>query len=248
MCPDNNDQDLLTIRANTIFVLTDLFRILHRSNPDQAAGPRFYLARCTSGNITRIGHDVGDSAAQAIENLVAGEPVFRHSDIAPVHLDDYHRILAAEAPVERRNMGLTWTFPDCLDYEHPATLVRSDTPAGDRLIARLTERGMPEALAASGFVDVDEFWEPWCVALHGEEIASIALTVGLKPASAEVGVTTVPEFRGRGFAAVATAGWASLPAHSGRILFYSTDETNVSSQRVTQRLGLRFIGANLTIT
>ena len=179
--------------------------------------------------------------------MAADEPAFRDPDVAPVHIDDYVRILTAEAPIEKCEMGLIWTFPDGPDYEHPAALVCSETPSGDRLLARLTERGMPEALVALGFVDVGEFWAPWCVALHRDEIASIAFTVGLGPSSAEVGVTTVPEFRGRGFAAAATAGWAALPAHSGRTLFYGAAKTNVSSQRVAQRLGLRRIGACLAI-
>ena len=248
MGPDKYDRDLLGIEAATISVLTDSGRILRKNNPDNAAGPRFHLAISTSGSIARIRQDVGERTVQAIESLVAGEPTLRHPDSTPVRLHDYLRLLAAEVPVERYEMGLIWTFPDRLEYEHRAALVGSATPEGDRLLARLAERGMPEALVALGFVDVDELWAPWCVALHGDEIASIALTVGLGPASAEVGVTTVTEFRGRGFAAAATAGWASLPAHSGRILFYSTDRTNVSSQRVTQRLGLRLIGARLTIT
>jgi predicted GNAT family acetyltransferase len=98
------------------------------------------------------------------------------------------------------------------------------------------------------FVDVGELWAPWCVALDGDEIASIAFTVGTGPASAEVGVATMPAFRGRGFAAAATAGWAAHEALRGRRLFYSTSWSNVSSQRVTERLGLRFIGTRFTIT
>ena len=244
---DPSDRDLLAIETATIFALTDSGRILRRNTPDHEAGPRFHLAWCTSGNVVRIRHDVGERTARAIETLAAGEPAFRDPDLAPVHLDDYVRILTAEAPVEKCDMGLIWTFPDRLDYEHPAALVRSETLAGDSLLARLTERGMPEALVALGFVDISEFWAPWCVALHGDGIASISFTVGVGEASAEVGVTTIPEFRGRGFAAAATAGWAALPAHGGRTLFYGAAKTNVSSQRVAQRLGLRQIGACLAI-
>lgn len=243
-----DDRDLLAIQAATIFVLTESGRILRTNAPDQAAGPRLYLAGCVSGNVVRIRRDVAERTAQAIESLAAHEPALRDPGSTPVHLDDYLELLAAEAPVEQRDAGLIWTFPDRLDHQQPAALVASDTPEGDRLLARLNERGMPEALVALGFVDAGEFWAPWNVAFDGDEIASIALTARLGPASAETGVTTVPAFRGRGFAAAATAGWASLPALSGRVLFYSTSRTNVSSQRVAQRLGLRFIGASFAIT
>lgn len=143
---------------------------------------------------------------------------------------------------------MIWTFPDHLNHQHLVTLVASDTPEGNRLLARLGEQGMPAALAAAGFVDVGELWAPWCVALDGDEIASIAFTPGFGPASAEVGVYTVQEYRGRGLAAAATAGWATLPAFGGRTLFYGTSRTNVSSQRVAERLGLRFIGTYHGIT
>ncbi len=124
----------------------------------------------------------------------------------------------------------------------------SNTPEGDRLLVHLRDRGMPDALVALGFVDVGELWAPWCVALHNEDIASIALAARLGSAGAETGVATVPAFRGRGFAAAATAGWAMLPALRERVLFYSTSRANVSSQRVAQRLALRFPGASLAIT
>jgi RimJ/RimL family protein N-acetyltransferase len=242
------DLDLLAIEAATIYVLTDSGRILHRSSPDRKEGTRFRLAVCRSGSVVQLRHDVDESTALAIEYLAAREPALWHPDGAPVQLNEYRRVLAVETPVEESDAGLIWTFPDRLDYDHSAELVSSDTPAGDRLIARLNERGMPEPLFDLGFVDIGEFWAPWCIALQGDEIASIAFTVGLGPAGAEVGVATVPAFRGRGYAAAATAGWASLSAHSGRVLFYGASRANVSSQRVTQRLGLRLIGTDLTIS
>jgi predicted GNAT family acetyltransferase len=135
-----------------------------------------------------------------------------------------------------------------VEFAHDVTLVASDTPAGNGLLADLTERGMPPELAALGFVDANEFWAPWCVALHRDAIVSIAFSARLGPAGADTGVATAPAYRGRGFAAAATAGWAALPALRNRALFYSTQRTNVSSQRVAQRLGLRFLGATMGIS
>lgn len=243
-----DDLELLAIDAATLFVLSDSGRIVRENAPDHAVAPRLYLTGCASGNVVRIRHDVGEGTAHAIERLAADEPPLRDPDATPVHLDAYRQLLAAEAPVEKVNLGLIWTFPERLDYAHPAPLVGSDTPESDRLLGRLVERGMPEALVALGFADVGEFWAPWCVALDGEEIASIAFAARLGPTAAETGVTTVPAFRGRGFAAAATAGWAALPALRERALFYSASRTNVSSQRVARRLGLRFVGASLGIT
>lgn len=183
-----------------------------------------------------------------IELLAADEPPLSHPDSAPIHLDRYVELLASEAPIKQQQAGLNWCFPKQLEYVHHAQLVSSGTDEADALLDRLVEQGMPEELEALGFVDVREFWAPWCVALCGDDIASIAFSARLAPAGAETGVATAPSFRGRGFAAAATAGWAVLPALRGRSLFYGTHRANRSSHRVAERLGRRFLGASMAIS
>ena len=240
--------DLLSIEVATLFVLAESGRIHRENDADRSPGPRLYLAGCESGNIARLRHDVGDETARAITALVADEPPLRDPDSTPLHLDDYVALLAREAPVERQSAGLTYSFPDQFAYEHDVTAVSSDTPGGELLLGRLAKEGMPQTLTALGFVATTDIWAPWCIALHKGEVASIALTARIGPTGAEVGVSTVPALRGRGFAAAAVAGWASLPSLYGRALFYSTDRTNVSSRRVTDRLSLRFIATSLRLT
>jgi GNAT acetyltransferase-like protein len=244
---DSDDPDLLRLEVEALYVLTGSGRLVCRNTPDHEAAARLRLAGCRSGNHVRLRHDVGAATAQAIERLAADEPPLYAPGSRPIHLDAYLELLAVEAPVEQWDLGLVWSFPDQLDYRHSAPLVASDTPEGDRLLARLRERGMPAALVDAGFVDVGRLWAPWCVALDGDEIASLAFTVGLSPASAEVGVYTAERYRGRGLAAAVTAGWAALPALGGRVRFYSTTVANRSSQDVARRLGLRYVGAELTI-
>ena len=99
----------------------------------------------------------------------------------------------------------------------------------------------------AGFKDTRDFWEPWCIALDGAEIASIAFAARLGAIGAEVGVYTFPKYRGCGFAAAVTASWASLESLNQRALFYSTAKSNRSSQRVAARLGLRRIGSSFRI-
>ena len=62
------------------------------------------------------------------------------------------------------------------------------------------------------------------------------------------GVTTVPGFRGPGFAAAATAGRAAHPTLRGFTLFYGSSPANTSPQCVAERLALRYLGASLSIT
>ena len=59
----------------------------------------------------------------------------------------------------------------------------------------------------------------------------------------ELGLATAKAFRGRRFAAAATAAWSRLPSLQSR-LFYSTGRNNISSQRVAARLVLQLRGAS----
>ena len=77
-----------------------------------------------------------------MEKLADDEPPLLHPGKVPIQLDEYRKLLSAESPVERHDMELIWTFPDQFNYKHSATLVRSTTPEGDGLCARLTEHGI----------------------------------------------------------------------------------------------------------
>jgi len=107
---------------------------------------------------------------------------------------------------------------------------------------------MPEGLREMGFHDASEFWPPWCAALFYGQPVAVCFAARLSERGAEAGVATARNFRGRGFAAAAVAGWSRLKSLRSRALFYSTDRTNLSSQRVAARLGLRLIGNRMSLT
>jgi len=242
-----NALDLLPLDAATCFDLDAGGHIRAVNSPEGLIPPRLHLARCSSGSVLRLRHDVPDAIARECERLASAEPALGETAAHPIRLDRYVHALATQSPVDRTETGLVWLIPGDIDYSHPAPLIRSGTPQGDRLLARFDAEGMPPALVALGFVDTREFWAPWCVALEGNEVASIAFAARLRPEAAEIGVATVPAFRGRGFAAAATAGWAAHPALRRHTLFYSTSREHRSSQRVVERLGLRFLGITLSI-
>ena len=75
-----------------------------------------------------------------------------------------------------------------------------------------------------------------------DRVVSLCHSARLTDRGAEAGTWTDPDYRGRGYAAAATAAWGSLLASSGRTLFYSTSSDNLSSQRVAERLELPLIG------
>jgi hypothetical protein len=241
--------EALATHVATSFAFDDAGRIVRNADPDRGAAPRLYIGGCDAGNLAYVRNDVGAATADAIRRLVAGEPPLDTPDRAPEHVDDYVALLAAEAPIERHGQGVNYCFPSNFEYRHDVHTVGSDArPAELARLGLTPDRELPAPLVAIGFSTVGRLWAPWCVALHDGEIASLAETVRIGPTGAEAGVNTIPDLRGRGFAAAATAGWAMAPSLRGRMRFYSTAVTNRSSQRVAERLGLHVIGASFTLT
>jgi RimJ/RimL family protein N-acetyltransferase len=90
---------------------------------------------------------------------------------------------------------------------------------------------------------------PWAIAVMDGQVVSVCHTPRpLIATAAECGVWTHPSQRGQRLAEITTAAWARVVARTGRVLFYSTDESNLASQRVASRLGLRLLGRQWTLT
>lgn len=234
--------DWLSQDYQTLFRLTDNQRIERENDPDCSPGPRFWSASCAEGTISGIRTDVPEEIANRLQALAITEPPFTHP-AEPKHLDLY---LATLAPA-RQTFGLIYELPHNLSFSSSARLVSGETEDGHDLLKSIEKRGMPAHVASHGFHSTRDFWAPWCVATVDGEIASIAFAARLSDVGAEIGVTTMKVFRGKGFAAAVTAAWSRLESLQSRTLFYSADRENLSSQRVAERLGLRQRGSTLRI-
>jgi hypothetical protein len=242
-----DDLRLLHLDVTTCFVLSSSDRIERTNAPDRPPGPRLVFLGCPQGNIVRVRHDVRDQIASRLLAIAADEPPWCDPHVLPRCLGKILDLLSTDQPAATVAPGLIYRLPNKLKYAHSATIVRGDSMEGQRMLARFAEQGLPQPMLDAGFKGVGDFWEPWCVAVERDEIASIAFAARIGDLGAETGVYTFPTFRARGFAAAVTASWSSLPSLDGRALFYSTARSNTSSQRVASRLGLRMIGASVSI-
>jgi hypothetical protein len=239
---------LLAIQFRTDFVFERSGRISMRNDPDRSPAPMFALFGCASENIFAVRADVTDGVATQLMGLASLEPPFVDRSGASRRLDRYIELLLRDALPPKPRLGVTYILPNDITYRHDVRLICSDSAEGKGLYANLAANGVPAGLAEMGFTDVSEFWAPWCVALQGSEVASVAFAARLSKTGASLGLATSPGLRGKGYAAAATAGWARMPTLRSRALFYSTDQTNISSQQVAARLGLRFLGASFELT
>ncbi len=240
-------RDALEAQVATLFVTAPNGRMVRTNDPEGSPAPLMHLAIGGDGAVLRLRDDVEDAIADEIGALAAREPPVFEPDAAPRFAEDYRRLLGRRDALTAHDFGVTYRLPRHRPEATGVTLIAQGTKAGDDLAARIAARGMPQALQDVGFADLSHFWAPWCVALDGGEIASIAFAARLDARGAEIGVTTAKPFRGRGFAAAVTAGWSALPALQDRMLFYGTHRDNGSSRRVIARLDLPFLGVRLAL-
>jgi RimJ/RimL family protein N-acetyltransferase len=156
--------------------------------------------------------------------------------------------LARDGAAHPAALGLIFELPHHLHYESRARLIDDESKEGRGLHEFFFVHGLPDGLAELGFRSISDLWRPWCMVLVNGQVASIAFAARISEDGAELGVATVREFRGQGYAAAAAAGWSRLPILQLRKLFYSTDQTNISSRRVIARLGLHFLGPSLRLS
>lgn len=238
---------LINTELRARFSLTPEGRIEREAAPDGSPGPLMFLAGCDSGNLVQFGHELPCEVVDTLNALAVTEPPLSTRGGIPVHLERYLELLGPLGAVEA-HPGFSFHLPHRSPAGAAATLVSSGTVEGARLEADLTRDGMPPDLVEMGFRDVSDLWAPWCLALQDGRVASLAFAARLGEGGAELGLATPPAFRGRGLAAAATAGWSALPALADRTLFYSTATSNLASQRVVAKLGLRFIGPTWDIS
>lgn len=238
----SEDLEALTIDAAATFGLTAEGRIGFENEPEPSAGPRLWVGGCAGGQVVLARADVAEAVAARAGEL-ASTP-WPDLDAPHPKLDEL-AVLFPDAKVSR---ALIYRLPRGVVVPAETDFIDSGTAEGDALLARLARDGVPAHLAEAGFLGVEDFWAPWCVAIVDGEIAAMAFAARLGEAAAEIGVYTFPAWRGRGLAAAVTARWAGLPALSGRALFYSTLTDNLSSQRVAARLGLPRLGSSFRIT
>lgn len=228
---------LLTLQSETSFVLSPTGRMLRVNDPPAGKPPLAWAGMTGDGLVLRFGVEVPAEVASSVETAVSEVPRGSRQEVVGA----IETALGGTNPAVEVEHGLTWELPHGLDYEDAIDVISWGTDQGRRLLDRL-DREMPATLLEAGFVDTDEFWPPWCVAMEGDAIAAIAFAARLGTKAADLGLYTFPGFRGRGIGAALTAAWTNHPALEDRTLFYSTSVENVSSQRVVERLGLPFVG------
>jgi hypothetical protein len=227
-----SDLELLAVEVDTLWTRDECGRLA-------APAPHLVIAASPEGRLVVAASEVPHELAAELMALASEDALPAAPGEPPAVLDGCAaRLAAALGPVAVTG-GPSYVATPVPVASSPATLIVSDgsKPHGQELRA-------PEG---AGW---EEEWRellegrlgPWAMAAVDGEIVAICFSARWARVGAEAGVRTEPAHRGRGHAAAVTAAWASLVMATGRQAFYSTSASNVASQRVAARLGLRPIG------
>jgi len=226
--------DLVLKCVDASFRLDRRGRLLSINQWDGGVAPRFYLMRTADSVICRFRADLPDDLVSHLEDLCDQEPKGEPPGRLPALYGQYLDLLSSHAPVDRIGAGPHYVFTR--DVPPSASPV-----AIDENNAHLLRGGLEAWLP-----DVPHR-RPFMAMIEDGHAVSICASVRISDAVHCAGVETRAEYRRRGHAVNAVAGWARAIRSLGATPFYSTSWDNIASQRVADRLGLSLVGVEFAI-
>ena len=202
----------------TLFVL-DGRRIVSTREPHPSQGPEFVLIRRADSCAWAMGSALGNEQAREVSRLALDEEPTSDFRRPPKHIQEYLNIVGGEF-----DSGPAFEFPACIPRLEAAVQIEDV----ERLQGSFNGWTADELPERSPIMAVVEDGVP----------KSICFCARVSDLSAEAGVETAIVFRGRGYAGLVTAAWASAIRASGRTPIYSTSWSNTPSLAVAQKLGL----------
>lgn len=221
--------DLMRARADVLFTYDERGRMVSRNDPERKPAPRLFLAYTSAGYVLRLGQDVSDAMETRLQSIVGTQPPVADMRSAPPVVSAIQDVL--EQPASGQEGGPVYRFPEMLWRVGGTVRISEDNV----YLARDTFPWLLTELAD---------WRPCFAVVHGGAAVSVCFSARIGAAVCEAGVETLPDFRGRGYAAGATSAWARAIRDSSRVPLYSTSWGNLASQAVARRLGLTMVGAD----
>jgi hypothetical protein len=228
--------ELMDAHVRALFTHDARSRLLLVNDPwgGGSQAPRLFLGRTAAGHLWRLRADLPDSLAGELESLCAAEPPDAEPRGAPRQADALVRVLETHAPAGVVEAGPAYRFAE---YPEPARPLLAVTEENAECLRGGFEELLEELHARPPFLAVVE----------GGRAVSVCRSVRVTRAAHEAGVETLPEFRGRGYARDATAGWARLVRDGGAVPMYSTSWENAASRAVAKGLRLVQFGADFHV-
>lgn len=230
--PRPTELDLMRMHVEALYTHDKCSRIESVNQWDGGVVPCFFLGRTKAGNLWRFRSDLPDDLAVELEGLCRDEPNIQEFAQAPLHQDEYARLLS---PVEQIWSGPAYLFStNVVPSIDPVAI----TEANADLLRGGLDDWIPDVAHRRPFVAMIEDGHAVCVC------ASVRIT----KAAHEAGVETLSAYRRKGHAVNVVAGWANAVRKTGAIPLYSTSWDNAASRGIAAKLGLSMFGMDFHVT
>jgi len=234
-----SDLDLAALLARTMFTSDLAGRMIAiNERPPLRRPPRAFVAWTPRGAIVRVRDDVPAAVAARLQAMIAAEPVHATLPRVPHCLAAVQAALAEHAPVSaaagEAEAGPEYRFPGADEPSPPlpALDASAELAAVTEASSHVFARWLPAWCADA------EIGLPTAAVIVDGHAVAVCATVRLPGEAVCAGVETHAAFRGRGYAAAATAAWARAVRERDLVPLYGTSWTNLASQRVAAKLGL----------
>lgn len=232
------DLEIMDIHIRALFTHNAESRLLFVNEPDDVftPAPRLYIGRTRTGNLWRFRADIPEELCRKLDALCADEPSMNAEfNEPPRHLETFVSLLETHAPVQEISSGPAYQFTE---YNSPSRPVITVTENNVEILQEGFEKLVSELPA----------WQPFVALSENSQAVSVCRSVRITPDAHEAGVETLPDFRGKGYAADVVTGWASKVKSMGAVPLYSTSWENNASQAVARKLRLKCYGTDFHIT
>jgi hypothetical protein len=230
MSSDASHLHLMNSRADALFTQDDRGRMIAVNEPSGGPAPSFYLGRTAEGSFARFGHTLSGDQVQHLQDTAQSEPV---GDLSL--LPKQHGAFVALFPGAEVWGGPAYAFPD--------VELGTDTA----ISINTANAGLLHG-AMGAWQDAVDFRCPLVAVVEEGRAVAVCASVRITPEVHEAGVETLPEYRSKGYAARAVAGWADLVRNSGATPVYSTSWDNTASRSVAAKLELVQFGEDFHLT
>lgn len=230
----SNKLELMEMQVKALFTHDSNNFIRNINDLDGAPAPRFFFGRTPDGNVLRFRYDLPQDIIRKLTNLVTMEPIDYNLARSTVLLDKIKEILQGHGEVQKIDEGPAYKLPRGIAFPSDVIKITKDN-------VYLLKNSFNYMLSEL------QFWEPCFVKFVNGNVASICFSSRIANASHEAGVETLPDFRGKGYAADVVAAWATDIYKMNRIPTYSTSWDNTASQSVARKLKCDLYGVDLSI-
>jgi RimJ/RimL family protein N-acetyltransferase len=237
-----NPDQLIDLQLSALFIsdAQGRLRYIHEPGYDESElepAPRFFMGRTLHGNVWRFRYDLPDAIVQTVDQLCRDEPIPAHLTEPPHQASAIRAALNAHLPITQEERGPAYWIPDSVQASADAVLI-------SEVNAHLLAAHFPWTITARSSFRTG----PLVATVIEDRAVSICFCARITPLAAEAGVETAEAFRGRGYAGIAVAGWATAVRRRGLVPLYSTSWNNTASQAVARKLGLVHYGDDWSIT